>query len=355
MRRYYNMKKSELKKISLKYRTLSSQMLKVDSQEEINYIKMYFDFINNTEVIAEYIKSCHRQDYDFDEIYENKFWSDMLTLPDNEEDLVDYGYQLIEYILKGKKQLFSLGQGYSSSRKLKDIIAAFIRKAIGPFVDIIKNYLEMELIDAEDVPVEQESDVTTVFLSYCQKDSDIADLIENALQTSIKDKARISRDIRDVEYHESFKKFMQSIETHDYVIMLISDNYLKSRNCMFEVMEVVKDSQYQKKLAFIVLSDSDGQYYKTVPTESIGAKVYSFDGQTEYTLFWKNYETSLQCQIDEIGNPTRAIQQIKEMSVVQRILLDLPEFFEFIKDNKGLPLTEHIGNEFKDIITFMKL
>ena len=93
------MRKSELKKISLKYRTLSSQMLKVDSQEEINYIKMYYDFINNTEIIAKYIQSCHKQNYDFDEIYQNKFWSDMLILPDNEEDLVDYGYQLIEYIL----------------------------------------------------------------------------------------------------------------------------------------------------------------------------------------------------------------------------------------------------------------
>lgn len=349
------MKKSELKKISLKYRTLSSQMLKVDSQEEINYIKMYYDFINNTEIIAEYIKGCHKQDYDFDEIYENKFWNDMLTLPDNEEDLVDYGYQLIGYVLSGKKRLHTLGQGYSSSRNIKDIATAFIRKAIGPFADIIRNYLEMELVDAEDVPAEPKSDVTTVFLSYCQRDSDIADLIENSLQPSIEGKAKISRDIRDVEYHESFKKFMQSIEKHDYVIMLISDNYLKSRNCMFEVMEVVKDSQYQKKLAFIVLSDADSQYYKTAPTESIGAKVYTFDGQTQYTLFWGEYEKSLQTQIDEIGNPTRAIQQIKEMSIIQRILLDLPEFMEFIKDAKGVPLTEHISNNFKDILAFMKL
>lgn len=349
------MKKSELKKISLKYRTLSSQMLKVDSQEEINYIKMYYDFINNTEIIAEYIKSCHKQDYDFDEIYENKFWNDMLTLPDNEEALVDYGYQLIGYVLSGKKRLHTLGQGYSSSRNSKDIATAFIRKAIGPFADIIRNYLEMELIDADDVPTEPKSDVTTIFLSYCQKDTDIADLIESALQPSIESKAKISRDIRDVEYHESFKKFMQSIETHDYVIMLISDNYLKSRNCMFEVMEVVKDSQYQKKLAFIVLSDADGQYYKNSPTESIGAKVYTLDGQTQYTLFWGEYEKSLQAQIDEIGNPTRAIQQIKEMSIIQRILLDLPEFMEFIKDAKGVPLTEHINNKFKEILEFMKL
>jgi len=349
------MKKSELKKISLKYRTLSSQMLKVDSQEEINYIKMYYDFITNTEIIAQYIKSCHKQDYDFDEIYKNKFWDDMLTLPDNEEDLVDYGYQLIEYILSGKKQLYSLGQGYSNSRALKDIITAFMRKAIAPFVDIIRSYLEMELIDAEDVSTAKSPNLTTVFLSYCQRDSDIADLIENALKPSIEGKARISRDIRDVEYHESFKKFMQSIEIHDFVIMLISDNYLRSRNCMFEVMEVVKDSQYQKKLAFIVLSDSDNKYYKTAPIENIGAKVYTFDGQTQYTLFWGEYEKSLQAQINEIGNPTRAIQQIKEMSVVQRILLDLPEFMEFIKDAKGIPLSQHIKNNFTDIIEFMGL
>ena len=349
------MKKSELKKISLKYRTLSSQMLKVDSQEEINYIKMYYDFINNTEIIAEYIKSCHKQDYDFDEIYENKFWNDMLTLPGSEEDLVDYGYQLIGYVLSGKKRLHTLGQGYSNSRALKDIITAFMRKAIAPFVDIIKNFLEIELIDAEDVSEKEETKLTTVFLSYCQKDSDIADLVEEKFQPIVEGKVKISRDIRDVKYHESFKKFMQTIETHDFVIMIVSDHYLKSRNCMFEVLEVIKDSQFQKKLAFIVLSDSDIQYYQNQSVPSIGAKVYSLEGQTAYSLYWTKIEQELQEQIEALGDPTRAIHQIKEKRIVQRILLDLPEFMEFIKDAKGLPLSEHIENEFKDIVKFMGL
>lgn len=349
------MKKSELKKISLKYRTLSSQMLKIDSQEEINYIKMYYDFINSTEIISEYIKRCHKCDYDFDEIYENKFWNDMLVLPDNEEDLIDYVYQLLGYALTGKKQLFRMGQGYSNSNKLRDVISAFMRKAIEPFVVAIKNYLEIELVDSDDTPDIQGATLKTIFLSYCQKDSDIADLIEENLKHYVKDKAKISRDIRDVEFHESFKKFMQSIEVHDYVIMVISDNYLKSRNCMFEVMEVVKDSQFQKKLVFVVLSDSDIKYYKEQPNGTIGAKVYTFDGQTSYTLYWTKYEKELQTQIDEIGDPTRAIHQIKEKSVVQRILLDLPEFFEFIKDAKGIALSEHIENGFIDIVKFMGL
>lgn len=349
------MKKSELKKISLKYRTLSSQMLKIDSQEEITQIKMYYDFITNTAVIFKYIQACHRRDYDFEDIYNNKYWNEMLTLPYNEEDLVDYGYQLLGYILSTKKQLFILGQGYSSSNKFRDIISAFMRKAIEPFVIAIKSYLEIELVDSDDTSVVDVPKLKTIFLSYCQKDSDVADLIETNLQGHINGKSTVSRDIRDVEYHESFKRFMQSIETHDYVIMVISDNYLKSRNCMFELMEVVKDSQYQKKLAFIVLSDSDSKYYKVAPTEPIGAKVYSLDGQTSYTLYWTRYENELQAQIEEIGDPTRAIHQIKEKSIVQRILLDLPEFFEFIKDVKGVSMSQHIENGFNDIANFMDL
>ena len=235
------------------------------------------------------------------------------------------------------------------------MIAAFMRKTIEPFVTAVKSYLELSLIDCpeSEQEVTDESHEKTLFLSYCQKDSDIANLIEEGLAPHINGKARISRDIRDVEYHESFKKFMQTIETHDFVIMIISDHYLKSRNCMFEVLEVIKDSQFQKKLAFIVLSDEDIQYYQNQDIPSIGAKVYSLEGQTTYSLYWENVETELQGQIETLGDPTRAIHQIKEKCIVQRILLDLPEFIEFIKDAKGLPLSEHIDSGFKDILKFL--
>lgn len=349
------MTKKELRKISLQYRTLSSQMLKIDSQEEINCVKIFFDYITNTSFIMKYISECHREDYDFAEIYKNKSWNDMLTLPDSQEAIIDYGYQLLQYILDGPKQLHTLAFGYTSSRKFKDMIAAFMRKTIEPFVTAIKSYLELSLIDCpESEPeVTDESHEKTLFLSYCQKDSDIANLIEGGLTPHINGKARISRDIRDVEYHESFKKFMQAIETHDFVIMIISDNYLKSRNCMFEVLEVIKNSQFQKKLAFIVLSDDDIKYYQDQTIPSIEAKVYSFEGQTIYSLYWSKVEKELQEQIEALGDPTHAIYQIKEKRIVQRILLDLPEFMEFIKDAKGLPLSDHIESGYKDILRFL--
>lgn len=332
-------------------------MLKIDSQEEINYVKIFFDYITNTSFIMEYIFECHKEDYDFAEIYKSKSWNDMLTLPSSQEAIVDYVYQLLQYILDGPKQLHALAYGYSNSKKFKDMIAGFMRKAIEPFVTAVKSYLELSLIDCPETEPEviDESHEKVLFLSYCQKDSDIANLIEAGLEPYINGKVRISRDIRDVEYHESFKKFMQTIESHDFVIMIISDHYLKSRNCMFEVLEVIKDSQFQKKLAFIVLTDEDIQYYQEQNIPSIDAKVYSLEGQTEYSLYWEKVEKELQDQIEALGDPTRAIHQIKEKRIVQRILLDLPEFMEFIKDAKGLPLSEHIDSGFKDILKFLEI
>lgn len=349
------MTKKELRKISLQYRTLSSQMLKINSQEEINFIQAYYNFISNTSIISDYIQKCNTKHYDFDQIFREKDWNDILMLPASQEELVCYGYQLLQYVLDGPKQLFALGFGYTSSNKFKDAIEAFMRKSIEPFVVAIRSFLEIELIDSEDNEIERNTVTKTIFLSYCQKDSDIADLIDEKLGEQIKGKATISRDIRDVEYHESFKRFMPSIEQHDYVITIISDNYFRSRNCMYEVLEVVKDSRFSDKLIFIVLCDEDVKYYKTPIINRIGANIYSTEGQTAYSVFWKGKEDELQAQIDALGDPTYAITQIKEKKIVQKILLDLPEFMEFVRDSKGLSLTEHLAHNFEDITKFMKL
>lgn len=349
------MNRKEMQKISLQYRTLSSQMLKMNSQDEMYCIQQYFDFITGTEFIMNYINECRTQEYDFEQIFSEKGWREVLMLPSKQEDLISYGYQLLQYILDGPKNLIGLCMGYTGSNKFSDNIEAFVRKSIEPFVVSIRTYIELAFIDCEDVKACMENKKVNIFLSYCQKDKDVADCLEESMTTYIRDRAKISRDIRDVEYHESFKRFMQSIEKHDYVITIISDNYLKSRNCMFEMLEVVKDSNFSKRLLFIVLGNDDIQYYKNVPDGSIGADVYSAIGQAKYSKYWSSVDKELESEIEEIGNPMHAILQIKEKQIVQRILLDMPEFLEFIRDNKGLSLSEHIEKEFADMISFMGL
>ena len=57
----------------------------------------------------------------------------------------------------------------------------------------------------------------------------------------------LHRDKLDIRKWGSIKQYMQSIPKMDYMILLISDAYLKSANCMYEVLEVMRDSSIRIK------------------------------------------------------------------------------------------------------------
>ncbi len=86
----------------------------------------------------------------------------------------------------------------------------------------------------------------TIFLSYNWHDKEIADKIDKHLSglTGI----TVKRDIRDIGPWKSIRKFMEGIRQQDYAVLIISGLYLKSKNCMFEVMEIMKEQQYRERV-----------------------------------------------------------------------------------------------------------
>ena len=102
----------------------------------------------------------------------------------------------------------------------------------------------------------------------------------------------------------------------------------------------------QKKEILADLIEYDVSYWKKI---LILMAMIDKDEDTELL------DLVIENKIEEIGNPMHAILQIKEKQIVQKILLDMPEFLEFIRDNKGISLSEHIEKEFADMISFMQL
>lgn len=345
------MNKTELKKISIQYRTLSSQMLKIDSDAEIGYIKTFVEFVDSTPIISTYISKCHKQDYDIASDMQSKQNWQPISLPTNISDLVDYGYQILTALAANGNLLRAWSFQYTTSNKFADKYQAFMRKTVEPFVHAIRNYLELQLVDSEDVAIGEEG--VKIFLSYCHHDKCIADLVDSSISKSLSDGDTISRDIRDVKYRESFKKFMESIGQHDYVVMIVSDNYLKSRNCLYEVLEVMRDRNYNEKLLFIVLSDSDSIHYEDT-TKKIGANVYNDEGQVGYISHWKHRFEELEQRINAIGNPILSIEQAKELRIINKIQLDLPEFLTFLREHNGTPFSSLMETGFQEIINVIQ-
>ena len=192
-----------------------------------------------------------------------------------------------------------------------------------------------------------------LFLSYNQHDANFADIIEQQIRLNTNNKIIISRYTNEVKYKDSFKAFMNSIEEHDFVLCIVSDYYLKSRACMYEVGEVIKNHNYGEKLLFIVLSDSD---YTSFPNKwgNRGATdIYDVHGRIKYTKYWQDEFEKLEKEINGL-NVEASEQQIGVLKEIGNIYRnDIGEFLNYLSDSKGLSFSEFYNSCFTDIIKWV--
>jgi len=96
------------------------------------------------------------------------------------------------------------------------------------------------------------SDAKQIFLSYSWADREIVEKIDKDFQGF---GIRLIRDAREVSYATSIHKFMKGVRTADFVLMLISDAYLKSPYCLYEVLEFIKDTTFRDRLLPLIIGD----------------------------------------------------------------------------------------------------
>ena len=95
-----------------------------------------------------------------------------------------------------------------------------------------------------------------VFISYAWKGE--SEEIVNQLHRAMQERGiKIIRDKRDLGYKGSISQFMKRIGDSHCVIVVLNDQYLKSRNCMFELVEIAENKQFYDRVFPIVLADAD--------------------------------------------------------------------------------------------------
>lgn len=190
-----------------------------------------------------------------------------------------------------------------------------------------------------------------IFLSYCSKDSDIADIVDNVLQKRLGSQVKIARDTRDVAYRESFKAFMDSIHKQDFVLTIVSDNYLKSSACLYEVGEVLKNPNYEERLVFIVLSEAEKKYYKKASVE-IAAKVYTPEDRMDYLDYWKDKYRNLKRRISLEEDIESQEEFIKDLKKIRKIIdYDIARFMAILSDRRRIKFSELVMTNFEAIVT----
>lgn len=143
--------KKELKKQSRDFRTISSRTLTSDFQMFGDNLKRLINFIDNNEIIKNYIDSCISEDDDFKieddvnqvcESYNHIFDSYI-----DEQQEVSYIYQILKYIVDNDKDCRAYTMAYSTSRQYQDKLKGFCDNVVEPLVNHIDSNYERIFIE----------------------------------------------------------------------------------------------------------------------------------------------------------------------------------------------------------------
>ena len=188
---------------------------------------------------------------------------------------------------------------------------------------------------------------TTIFISYNHKVFKLADFVEEHIKNKFGFKAVINRDTR-LEYKDDIEEYMKTIKQNDIVISLISDDYLKSEACMYEVTELMRDEKYIERLIFIIFNDEDRELFSN-DLEIKTANVYG-KSRYDYVTYWvdqkREYFELLKTLIDSLTSTADINATIKRIG---RISDEVGSFVDNLNRLKGQNFTTMQNNNFEEI------
>ena len=191
--------------------------------------------------------------------------------------------------------------------------------------DIIQNNQEVNKI-------EKNNKKPKIFLSYSHKDEEIADRVDDFF---ISKSIPLTRDVRDAPAYSSLKKFMDTIRDHDYIIVLISDAYLKSINCMYEVIQFIQEIKYIEK-TFPIIIDKKADIFNRVK-------------HIDYISFWQKKYKCFRDKINKLEN-TGTVQSHVELDKIDKIQSNIGKFLNKIADLKCFSLDKLKSTNYKAIL-----
>lgn len=139
-----NINKKELKIISYDFHCIGNRVIRVSYNEFLSVLKIFLKYIDETEIIKDYISICKRNEYDVEKEVNsvNLSWGrELFDLGITQEEEVFTVYSVLKYIDDKNIDIGQLGRGYASSNKYRDIVKEFNNRVTLVLIQYIAAYL----------------------------------------------------------------------------------------------------------------------------------------------------------------------------------------------------------------------
>jgi hypothetical protein len=221
---------------------------------------------------------------------------------------------------KGQQiQCYTSGQMVDADALIRDVLPGVRR--------------QVELFDIERHPVPVSTPSLEVFVSYAWTEESNA--IVDRLQSELGNHGiRLLRDREEVRYRDSIRDFMRRLGQGKAVVAVISEKYLKSENCMFEMLEIAQAGALRERIFPIVLAD---------------ANLYKATGRVRYVRHWEEQIHELNEALKEVrGDSLTNLQSDLNLYADIRRMID--NIASHLRDMNALSPDQHEGSGFAELI-----
>jgi hypothetical protein len=172
-----------------------------------------------------------------------------------------------------------------------------------------------------------------VFVSYAwtEESSVFVDRLQKALEGQ---GVRLLRDREEVRYKDSIRNFMRRLGKGNAIVTVISDKYLKSENCMFEMLKIAQAGAFRERIFPIVLRD---------------ANIYKATGLVRYVHHWE-------AETRELDEALKTVSAVGRENLDENVTLyaDIRRMFDNIagtlRDMNALTPDRHEGSGFEELV-----
>ena len=178
-----------------------------------------------------------------------------------------------------------------------------------------------------------------IFISY-KHGGDSEQIADNLVDIGKSNDYNIIIDKSDLEYKGRTQEFMERIGWGKYVIVIISDEYLKSEYCMFEFMGIIHNGGKLEERVFpIVMADAD---------------IFKEINRKKYDKYWKDEILGLKTGLSEMES-TELDTRLDAIKKYEKILKSIPVLMAFLEQRNSLTVQKLQGENFSSLFKSIDL
>lgn len=172
-----------------------------------------------------------------------------------------------------------------------------------------------------------------IYISYAWGSQ--SESIAERIETEFKNRGLpIIRDKNHLSYKGRIRDFMEQIGRSKYVLLVISNKYLHSVNCMFELVHIFKNQYFYERIFPVVLDE---------------VKIADPSERVKLMKYWENETESLSNEIKQLKDLSNIQGLTEDLNLNAEIRDNIARLTDILKDTNTLSIDQLVSSDFEQL------